>query len=57
MFSLSYICLIDLISGSPLSLSDIGYTMVFLCLVCIVESLYSGFQVWNSHVAVVEAEH
>jgi len=46
-----------LISAPPLSLSQIGYAIVLLCLVCFVESLYLGFRVWNGHVTLAKAEH
>jgi len=46
-----------LISAPPLSLSQIGYAIVLLCLVCFAGSLYLGFRVWNGHVALAEAEH
>jgi len=46
-----------LISAEPLSLSQIGYAIVLLCLVCFVESLYLGFRVWNGHVTLAKAEH
>jgi len=38
-------------------LSQIGYAIVLLCLVCFVGSLYLGFRVWNSHVTLAKAEH
>jgi len=41
-----------MISAPPLSLSQIGYAIVLLCLVCFVGSLYLGFRVWNGHVTV-----
>ena len=44
-------------SAPPLSLSQIGYAIVLLCLVCFVGSLYLGFRVWNGHVALAKAEH
>ena len=55
------LCLVDLyfvylISAPPLSLSQIGYPIVSLCLVCCIGSLYLGFRVWNGHVELVEAE-
>jgi len=34
--------LFDLISAPPLSLSQIGYAIVLLCLVCFAGSLYLG---------------
>ena len=46
-----------MISAPPLSLSQIGYAIVLLCLVCFAGSLYLGFRVWNGHVALVKAEH
>jgi len=45
-----------LISAPPLSLSQIGYAIVLLCLVCFVGSLHLGFRVWNGHVALAKAE-
>jgi len=51
-----YLVLFDLISAPPLSLSQIGYAIVLLCLGCFAGSLYLGFWVWNGHVALVEAE-
>ena len=45
-----------MISAPPLSLSQIGYAIVLLCLVCFAGSLYLGIWVWNGHVAQVEAE-
>ena len=47
----------DLISAPPLPLSQIGYAIVLLCLVCFVGSLYLGFRVWNGHVTLAKAEH
>jgi len=38
-------------------LSQIGYGIVLLCLVCFVRSLYVGFRVWNGHVTLAKAEH
>jgi len=52
-----YICLFDLISAPPLSLSQIGYAIVMLCLVCFVGSFYLGFQVWNGDVTLAQAEN
>jgi len=49
--------LFDLISAPPLSLSQIGYAIVLLCLVYFVGSLYLGFRVWNGHVTLARAEH
>ena len=46
-----------MISAPPLSLSQIGYAIVLLCLVCFGGSLYLGFRVWNGHVALAKAEH
>lgn len=46
-----------MISAPPLSLSQIGYAIVLLCLVCFAGSLYLGFRVWNGHVALAKAEH
>ena len=46
-----------MISAPPLSLSQIGYAIVLLCLVCFVGSLYLGFRVWNGHVTLAKAEH
>jgi len=46
-----------LTSAPPLSLSQIGYATVLLCLVCFVGSLYLGFRVWNGHVTLAKAEH
>jgi len=57
MFSSFIFGLFGLISAPPLSLSQIGYAIVLLCLVCIVGSLYLGFRVWNGHVTLVKAEH
>ena len=48
--------LLDLISSSPLFLSQIRYAIGLLCLVCLAGSLYLGLPVWNGHVALVEAE-
>ena len=47
----------DLILAPPLSLSQIGYAIVLLYLVCVVGSLYLGFRVWNGHVTLAKAEH
>jgi len=57
MFSWFIFGLFDLISAPPLSLSQIGYAIVLLCLVCFVGSLYLGFRVWNGHVTLAKAEH
>jgi len=57
MFSSFIFGLFDLISAPPLSLSQIGYGIVLLCLVCFVGSLYLGFRVWNGHVTLAKAEH
>ena len=57
MFSWFIFGLFDLISASPLSLSQIGYAIVLLYLVCFAGSLYLGFWVWNSHVTLAKAEH
>jgi len=46
-----------LISAPPQSLSQIGYAIVLLCLVCFVGSLYLGFRIWNGHVTLAKAEH
>jgi len=46
-----------LISAPPLSLSQIGYAIVLVCLVCFIGSLYLGFRVWNGHVTLAKAEH
>ena len=46
-----------MISAPPLSLSQIGYAIVLLCLVCFVGSLYLGFHVWNVHVTLAKAEY
>ena len=46
-----------MIAAPPLSLSQIGYAIVLLCLVCFVGSLYLGFRVWNGHVTLAKAEH
>ena len=46
-----------MISAPPLSLSQIGYAIVLLYLVCFVGSLYLGFRVWNGHVTLEKAEH
>jgi len=56
MFSSFIFGLFDLISAPPLSLSQIGYAIVLLCLVCFAGSLYLGFRVWNSHVRLGKAE-
>jgi len=56
MFSLFIFGLFDLISASPLSLSQVGYTIILLCLTGIAGSLYLGFRVWNGHVALLEGE-
>jgi len=45
-----------LISARPLSLSQIGYAIVLLCLVCFVGSLYLGLRVGNGHVTLARAE-
>jgi len=45
-----------LISAPPLSLSQIGYAIVLLYLVCFAGSLYLGFREWNGHVILVKAE-
>ena len=45
-----------MISTPPLSLSQIGYAIVLLYLVCFAGSLYLGFRVWNGHVTLVKAE-
>jgi len=52
-----YLVYFDLISAPPLSLSQIGYSIVLLCLVCFAGSLYLGFRVWNGHVTLVTAEY
>ena len=46
-----------MISAPPLSLSQIGYAIVLLCLVCFIESLYLGFWEWNGHGTLAKAEH
>ena len=46
-----------MISAPPLPLSQIGYAIVLLSLVCFVGSLYLGFRVWNGHVTLAKAEH
>jgi len=46
-----------LISAPPLSLSQIGYAIVLLCLVCFDGSLYLGFRIWNGHVTLAKAEY
>ena len=46
-----------MISASLLSLSHMGYSLVLLYLVCIAESLYLGFRVWNGDVTLARAEH
>jgi len=46
-----------LISAPPLSLSQIGYATVLLCLVCCAGSLYLGFRVWDGHVTLAWAEY
>jgi len=56
MFSCFILGLFDLTSAPPLSMSEIGDTMVLLCLVCFAGSLYFGFQVWNGHVTLVKTE-
>jgi len=56
MFSWFILALFDLISASPLALSQIGYAIVLLCLVCFAGSLYLGFRIWNGHVTLVQAE-
>jgi len=45
-----------LISAPPLPLSQIGYAIVLLCLVCFIGSLYLGFWVGNGHVTLAKAE-
>jgi len=57
MFSWFIFGLFALISAPPLALSQIGYTIILLCVVCFVGSLYLGFRVWNSHVTLAKAEH
>ena len=57
MFSWFIFGLFDLISAPPLSLSQISYAIVLLCLVCFAGSLYLGFRVWDGHVTLVKAEH
>jgi len=57
MFSWFIFGLCDLISAPPLSLSQIAYAIVLLCLVSFVGSLSLGFQIWNSHVTLAMAEH
>jgi len=57
MFSGFIFGLLDLISAPPLSLSQIGYAIVLLCLVCFAGSLYLEFQAWNGHVTLARAEH
>ena len=57
MFSWFIFGLFDLISAPPLPLSQIGYAIVLLCLVCFVGRLYLGFRVWNGHVTLARAEH
>jgi len=57
MFSCFIFRLFDLISAPPRSLSQIGYAIVLLCLVCFVGNLYLGFRVWNSHVTLAKAEY
>jgi len=56
MFSGFIFCLFDLISAPPLSLSQIGYAIVLVCLVCFAGSLYLGFRIFNGHIALEEAE-
>ena len=56
MFSRFIFGLFDLISAPSLSLSQIGYTFILLCLVCCAGSLYLGFRAWNGHVTLVKAE-
>ena len=46
-----------MISAPPLPLSQIGYALVLLCLVCFIGSLYLGFRLSNGHVTLVKAEH
>ena len=46
-----------MISAPPLPLSQIGYAIVLLCLVCFIGNLYLGFRVWNGHVTRAKAEH
>ena len=46
-----------MISAPPLSLSQIGYAIVLLCLVCFDGSLYLGFRIWNGHVTLAKAEY
>jgi len=47
-----------LILAPPLSLSQLGYAIVLLYVVCFVGSLYLGFWVWNhGHVTLAKAEH
>ena len=46
-----------MISAQPLPLSQIGYAIVLLCLVCFVVSLYLGFGVWKGHVTLARTEH
>jgi len=57
MFSGFIFGLIDLISAPPLSLSQIGYAIVLLYLVCFAGSFYLGFWVWNGHVTLARAEY
>jgi len=56
MFSWFIFGLFDLFSAPPLPLSQIGYAIVLLCLVCLAGSLYLGFRVWNGHVTLGKAE-
>ena len=56
MFSGFIFGLFDLISAPTLSLSQIGYAIILLCLVCLVGSLYLGFRALNSHVRLAKAE-
>ena len=57
MFGWFIFGLFDLISAPPLSLNQIGYAIVLLCLVCFVGSLYFGIRVWNSHATLAKAEY
>jgi len=57
MFSWFIFGLFNLISAPPLSLSQIAYAIVLLCLVCFVGSVSLGFWVWNGHVTLAKAEH
>jgi len=56
MFRIFIFGLFDLISAPPRSLSQIGYAIVLLCLVCIAGSLYLGFWLWNGHVVLVKVD-